>query len=132
MDLTWAIILIVVPCVLMLIFWEKDDFLSQLSYLIEEYKEQIAKWVGTIVLIAFAIGVIIGIFSIFQEQKTWIAIILSLMVGGIGFSIWEYVMGIPYLLMKFVCSILQLLFRNVWTFLFIAATVVVIVLYTIQ
>lgn len=131
MDLTWAIILIVVPCVLMLIFWEKDDFLSQLSRWIGDYKEQIARWVGTIVLIAFAIGVIIGIFSIFQEQKTWIAIILSLMVGGIGFSIWEYVMGIPYLLMKFVCSILQLLFRNVWTFLFIAATVVVIVLYTI-
>lgn len=131
MDLTWAIILIVVPCVLMLIFWEKDDFLTQLSRWIGDYKEQIARWVGTIVLIAFAIGVIIGIFSIFQEQKTWIAIILSLMVGGIGFSIWEYVMGIPYLLMKFVCSILQLLFRNVWTFLFIAATVVVIVLYTI-
>ena len=131
MDLTWAIILIVVPCVLMLIFWEKDDFLSQLSYLIEEYKEQIATWVGTIVLIAFAIGVIIGIFSIFQQQKTWIAIILSLLVAGIGMSIWEYVMGIPYLLAKFVCSILQLLFRNFWTFLFIAATVVVIVLYTI-
>ena len=131
MDLTWAIILVVVPCVLMLIFWEKDDFLSQLSYLIEEYKEQIATWVGTIVLIAFAIGVIIGIFSIFQEQKTWIAIILSLMVGGIGMSIWEYVMGIPYLLMKFVCSILQLLFRNFWTFLFIVVTIVVIVLYTI-
>lgn len=131
MDLTWAIILVVVPCVLMLIFWEKDDFLSQLSYLIEEYKEQIATWVGTIVLIAFAIGVIIGIFSIFQEQKTWIAIILSLIVGGIGFSIWEYVMGIPYLLMKFVCSILQLLFRNFWTFLFIVVTIVVIVLYTI-
>lgn len=131
MDLTWAIILIVVPCVLMLIFWGKDDFLTQLSRWIGDYKEQIARWVGTIVLIAFAIGVIIGIFSIFQEQKTWIAIILSLMVGGIGFSIWEYVMGIPYLLMKFVCSILQLLFRNFWTFLFIAATVVVIVLYTI-
>ena len=131
MDLTWAIILIVVPCVLMLIFWEKDDFLSQLSRWIGDYKEQIARWVGTIVLIAFAIGVIIGIFSIFQEQKTWIAIILSLIVGGIGFSIWEYVMGIPYLLVKFVCTILQLLFRNVWTFLFIAATVVVIVLYTI-
>lgn len=131
MDLTWAIILVVVPCVLMLIFWEKDDFLSQLSYLIEEYKEQIATWVGTIVLIAFAIGVIIGIFSIFQEQKTWVAIILSLIVGGIGFSIWEYVMGIPYLLMKFVCSILQLLFRNFWTFLFIVVTIVVIVLYTI-
>lgn len=131
MDLTWAIILVVVPCVLMLIFWEKDDFLSQLSYLIEEYKEQIATWVGTIVLIAFAIGVIIGIFSIFQEQKTWIAIILSLIVGGIGLSIWEYVLGIPYLLMKFVCSILQLLFRNFWTFLFIVVTIVVIVLYTI-
>ena len=131
MDLTWAIILVVVPCVLMLIFWEKDDFLSQLSYLIEEYKEQIATWVGTIVLIAFAIGVIIGIFCIFQEQKTWIAIILSLIVGGIGMSIWEYVLGIPYLLMKFVCSILQLLFRNFWTFLFIVVTIVVIVLYTI-
>lgn len=131
MDLTWAIILVVVPCVLMLIFWEKDDFLSQLSYLIEEYKEQIATWVGTIVLIAFAIGVIIGIFCIFQEQKTWIAIILSLIVGGIGLSIWEYVLGIPYLLMKFVCSILQLLFRNFWTFLFIVVTIVVIVLYTI-
>ena len=131
MDLTWAIILVVVPCVLMLIFWEKDDFLSQLSYLIEEYKEQIATWVGTIVLIAFAIGVIIGICCIFQEQKTWIAIILSLIVGGIGLSIWEYVLGIPYLLMKFVCSILQLLFRNFWTFLFIVVTIVVIVLYTI-
>lgn len=131
MDLTWAIILVVVPCVLMLIFWEKDDFLSQLSYLIEEYKEQIATWVGTIVLIAFAIGVIIGIFCIFQKQKTWIAIILSLIVGGIGLSIWEYVLGIPYLLMKFVCSILQLLFRNFWTFLFIVVTIVVIVLYTI-
>lgn len=131
MDLTWAIILVVVPCVLMLIFGEKDDFLSQLSYLIEEYKEQIATWVGTIVLIAFAIGVIIGIFCIFQEQKTWIAIILSLIVGGIGLSIWEYVLGIPYLLMKFVCSILQLLFRNFWTFLFIVVTIVVIVLYTI-
>ena len=131
MDLTWAIILVVVPCVLMLIFWEKDDFLSQLSYLIEEYKEQIATWVGPIVLIAFAIGVIIGIFCIFQEQKTWIAIILSLIVGGIGLSIWEYVLGIPYLLMKFVCLILQLLFRNFWTFLFIVVTIVVIVLYTI-
>lgn len=131
MDLTWAIILIVVPCVLMLIFWEKEDFLSQLSYLIGDYKERIAEILGYTVLIAFAIGVIIGIFSIFKEQKTWIAIILSLMVAGIGMSIWEYVMGIPYLLVKFVCSILQLLFRNIWTFLFIAATVVVIVLYTI-
>ena len=132
MDLTWAIILIVVPCVLMLIFWGKDDFLTQLSRWIGDYKERIAEILGYAVLIAFAIGVIIGIFSIFQEQKTWIAIILSLMVGGIGLSIWEYVWGIPYLLVKFVCTILQLLFRNVWTFLFIAATVVVIVLYTIQ
>ena len=131
MDLTWAIILIVVPCVLMLIFWEKDDFLTQLSRWIGDYKERIAEILGYTVLIAFAIGVIIGIFSIFKEQKTWIAIILSLMVAGIGMSIWEYVMGIPYLLVKFVCSILQLLFRNIWTFLFIAATVVVIVLYTI-
>lgn len=131
MDLTWAIILIVVPCVLMLIFWGKDDFLTQLSRWIGDYKERIAEILGYAVLIAFAIGVIIGIFSIFQEQKTWIAIILSLMVGGIGLSIWEYVWGIPYLLVKFVCTILQLLFRNVWTFLFIAATVVVIVLYTI-
>lgn len=131
MDLTWAIILVVVPCVLMLIFWEKDDFLSQLSYLIEEYKEQIATWVGTIVLIAFAIGVIIGLFSLFQAKETWIAIVLSIIIAGFCLSIWEYVLGIPYLLMKFVCSILQLLFRNFWTFLFIVVTIVVIVLYTI-
>lgn len=131
MDLTWAIILVVVPCVLMLIFWEKDDFLSQLSYLIEEYKEQIATWVGTIVLIAFAIGVIIGLFSFFQAKETWIAIVLSIIISGFCLSIWEYVLGIPYLLMKFVCSILQLLFRNFWTFLFIVVTIVVIVLYTI-
>lgn len=131
MDLTWAIILVVVPCVLMLICWEKDDFLSQLSYLIEEYKEQIATWVGTIVLIAFAIGVIIGLFSLFQAKETWIAIVLSIIIAGFCLSIWEYVLGIPYLLMKFVCSILQLLFRNFWTFLFIVVTIVVIVLYTI-
>ena len=131
MDLTWAIILVVVPCVLMLICWEKDDFLSQLSYLIEEYKEQIATWVGTIVLIAFAIGVIIVLFSLFQAKETWIAIVLSIIIAGFCLSIWEYVLGIPYLLMKFVCSILQLLFRNFWTFLFIVVTIVVIVLYTI-
>ena len=70
MDLTWAIILIVVPCVLMLIFWGKDDFLTQLSRWIGDYKERIAEILGYAVLIAFAIGVIIGIFSIFQEKGT--------------------------------------------------------------
>lgn len=127
MSWVWALVLFALVLILATCTWNRNDFVSNISHLIERNQVDIAKVLLLILKIASGIGILIVVCKVFENQGTFAAILLNLFIVGAALMAWKAIDWIIFLILACICRIVVLIFRNMFTLLFAIVSILLII-----
>ena len=127
MSWVWALVLFALVLILATCTWNRNDFVSNVSHLIERNQVDIAKVLLLILKIASGIGILIVVCKVFENQGTFAAILLNLFIVGVALMAWKAIDWIIFLILACICRIVVLIFRNMFTLLFAIVSILLII-----
>ena len=127
MSWVWALVLFALVLILATCTWNRNDFVSNVSHLIERNQVDIAKVLLLILKIASGIGILIVVCKVFENQGTFAAILLNLFIVGAALIAWKAIDWIIFLILACICRIVVLIFRNMFTLLFAIVSILLII-----
>lgn len=127
MSWVWALVLFALVLILATCTWNRNDFVSNVSHLIERNQVDIAKVLLLILKIASGIGILIVVCKVFENQGTFAAILLNLFIVGAALMAWKTIDWIIFLILACICRIVVLIFRNMFTLLFAIVSILLII-----
>ena len=127
MSWAWILILFALVLILATCTWNRNDFVSRVSHLIERNQENIVHVLLLILKIASGIGILIVVCKVFENQGTFAAILLNLFIVGAALMAWKAIDWIIFIILACICRIVALSFRNMFTLLFAIVSILLII-----